>query len=123
VRDWNAPGNIRGDVARLNRIRRENPALQKLTNLTFLDTDYDGILAYHKAAPGNDVIVVVNLDPFEPRETMVEVPLAALGIGESEPFVVEDLLTGERYDWLGPRAYVRLDPASKVGHVLRVVRR
>ena len=29
ARDWNAPGNIK-DVARLNRIRRENPALQHL---------------------------------------------------------------------------------------------
>ncbi len=123
VRDWNAPGNIRSDIARLNRIRRENPAFAKLSNLTFLDTDFDGILAYHKAAPGNDIIVVVNLDPFETHETMLDVPLSALGIGEGEPFAVEDLLTGERYDWLGPRAYVRLDPTSKIGHVMRVIRR
>ncbi len=52
VRDWNAPGNIKQDISRLNRIRREQPALHELTNLSFLKTDYDAILAYKKSAPG-----------------------------------------------------------------------
>ncbi|MCA9592059.1 MAG: alpha-1,4-glucan--maltose-1-phosphate maltosyltransferase [Myxococcales bacterium] len=122
VRDMNAPGNIRADVARLNRIRRENPALHQLSNVRFLDTDFDGILAFHKSVSGNDLIVVVNTDPFEAHETMLDVPLSALGFGPEKTFTVEDLLTGERYEWHGPRAYVKLDPADKIGHVLRVVR-
>ena len=36
VRDWNAPGNIREYVTRLNRIRRENPALHEYRNLRLL---------------------------------------------------------------------------------------
>jgi starch synthase (maltosyl-transferring) len=54
---------------------------------------------------------------------MVHVPLAALGVGEQTPYVVEDLLTGARYSWRGVRNYVRLDPADQVAHLLRVVRR
>ncbi|HYQ40674.1 MAG TPA: alpha-1,4-glucan--maltose-1-phosphate maltosyltransferase [Polyangiaceae bacterium] len=122
VRDWNAPGNIKQDISKLNRIRREQPALHELTNLSFLKTDYDAILAYRKSAYGNDLIVVVNLDPHSMHETTVEVPLAELGIGPEEPYEMSDLLTGARYVWRGARNYVRLDPVERVGHVFKVSR-
>ena len=65
----------------------------------------------------------VNLDPVRLQETMVHVPIDALGIAAGEPYVVEDLLTGARYSWKGARNYVRLDPtAGQAGHVLRVER-
>ncbi len=122
VRDYDAPGNLNAEIESINRLRRENPALQQLSNITFLQSDSEQILAFHKSAPGNDLIIVANVDPHNAHETMIDVPLAALGIGESEPYAVTDLLTGERYPWQGPRAYVRLDPKEKVGHLLRVER-
>ncbi len=121
-RNWNQFGNIKQDIAKLNRIRRENPALQQFDNLTFLQTEYEPILAYHKSVPGNDLVVIVNLDPQRMHESMVHMPLEALGVGEDEMFDVEDLLTGIRHTWRGRRNYVRLDPTDKVGHVLRLVR-
>jgi starch synthase (maltosyl-transferring) len=57
-----------------------------------------------------------------PQETIITVPLAEVGIGADQHYVVEDLLTGARYTWHGARNYVRLDPASEPGHVLRIVR-
>lgn len=122
VRDWHAPGNIKGDVRLLNRIRRENPALQKLTNLRLLTCASEHVFAFWKHAPSNDLIIVVNLDPHRPRDGMVEIPLRELGLGEHQPYEVEDLLDGARYTWCGPRSYVRLDPAERIGHVLRVKR-
>jgi starch synthase (maltosyl-transferring) len=122
VRDWNAPGNIKPDISRLNRIRREQPALHELTNLSFLNTDHGAILAYKKSAEGNDLIVVVNLDPHAMHETTVEVPIGELGIGPDEPYEVADLLTGARYTWRGVKNYVRLDPVERVGHVFKVSR-
>jgi starch synthase (maltosyl-transferring) len=121
-RDWHAEGNIRSDIALLNRIRRDNPALRKLGNLRFLHSELEQVLAYWKRAPGNDLIVVVNTDPHGMHETMIHVPVSELGIGEGQEYVVEDLLSGERYTWRGVRNYVRLDPAVRVGHVLRVLR-
>jgi len=120
VRDWAAPGNIKADIARLNRLRHENAALQKLANLKFFPSDEPNIIAYHKSAPGNDLLVIVNLNPYSTHETMVTVPLKDLRLGEDQPFEVEDLLTNERYVWRGRRNYVRLDPRDKVGHLLRV---
>jgi len=122
VRDWNAPGNIKQDISKLNRIRREETALHELTNVRFLKSDFDGILAYKKSAPGNDLIVVVNLDPHAAHETMIEVPLEELGIRPEEPYEMADLLSGARYTWRGARNYVRLDPVERVAHVFRVSR-
>jgi starch synthase (maltosyl-transferring) len=119
-RNWDASGNIKADIALLNRLRRENPALQKLANLKFMASDEPNMLAYHKSAPGNELLVVVNLNPYSMHETMVTVPLKALGLHEDQPFEALDLLTGESYVWRGTKNYVKLDPRDKVGHVLRV---
>jgi starch synthase (maltosyl-transferring) len=121
-RDWAAPGNIVADVTLLNRLRREHPALQRLGNLRFAHSENDQLLAYLKSAPGDDLLVVVNLDPQHPQETMVHVPLAELQLHPDEAFTVEDLLTGARFGWRGARNFVRLDPQRQVAHVLRVVR-
>jgi starch synthase (maltosyl-transferring) len=124
IRDWNAPGNIAADIAAINRIRRENRALQLYANLTFHHSENDQVLFYKKSAPGfggrNDLLIAVNVDPTRAHESMVHVPLDALDLAPDVPYVVEDLLTGARYTWRGSRNYVRLDPKLQVGHVLRV---
>jgi starch synthase (maltosyl-transferring) len=123
-RNWNQPGNIQWDIALINRIRRENPALHQFKNLTFHHSDYDGILFYVKSAPETDnhLLIAVNLDPFRTHETMVHVPLEQLNLSPDRPYIVEDLLTGIPYQWRGSRNYVRLDPGTQVGHVLRLRR-
>ncbi len=119
-RDWDAPGNLKAEIRRLNQIRRENPAFRQLANLEFLASENEHILCYRKSAPGNELLVTVNLDPQRPQETLVHLPLPDLGLTPEDPFPVEDLITGERYTWRGVRNYVRLDPGDKVAHVLRL---
>src|SRR5688572_9945339 len=122
VRDWDAPGNIKDFITRVNRARRENPALRQLTNLRFLDVDHDQLVAYVKwtGDGSNQVVVVVNLDPFAGHDGTVHVPSDVTGLANGEPFAVRDVLTGSRYLW-GPRNYVRLDPlAGEPAHIFRV---
>jgi starch synthase (maltosyl-transferring) len=121
-RDWNTPGNIKALVARLNAIRRANPALQHLTNLRFHAAENDRILFFAKATGGNLLLVAVNLDPFALQTAAVEWPLWEYGLAWDADYVVEDLLTGERWTWHGARNYVELDPAVRVAHIFRVVR-
>jgi starch synthase (maltosyl-transferring) len=120
-RDWEAPGNLNALITKLNQIRRENPALCELCNVSFLKTDSDKMIAYCKSTSdgSNTLIVVVNLDPFAAHHCTVEVPRASVGTGEHERFQVHDLLTGTHYAW-GDKNYVRLDPAHVPAHILLV---
>ena len=79
VWDWNRPGNIKELIATVNRIRRENRALQELTNLRFYRCNDDNILFYGKMTPdrSNMILIAVNLDPYDTHGTDLEVP--ALG--------------------------------------------
>ncbi|HEX8968051.1 MAG TPA: alpha-1,4-glucan--maltose-1-phosphate maltosyltransferase [Chloroflexota bacterium] len=124
VWDWHRPGNIVDDVTRINRARRDNPALQLYDNLRFCACDNDQLLVYAKATAdaGNVVVCVVNLDPFWTQSGWLEVPLGDWGIASDEPYVMHDLLTDERYTWRGNWNWVRLDPNVRAAHVLRVER-
>src|SRR5256886_11289655 len=123
-RDWDAPGNIKDVIARLNRIRKENRALQLYTNLRFHDADNDAILFYSKmtAARDNIILVVVNLDPDRKQNSFVYVPVESFGQMESDVYQVQDLLSGATYTWRGRRNYVELDPNIQPAHVFLVRR-
>jgi starch synthase (maltosyl-transferring) len=123
-RDWNAPGNIKDWIARLNKIRKENRALQLYTNLRFHDAENDAILFYSKmtAARDNIILVVVNLDPHREQNSFVYVPIDNFGQMESDVYQVQDLLSGATYTWRGRRNYVELDPDIQPAHIFLVRR-
>ena len=104
-------------IARMNTIRRDHPSLQRLENLTFLDTENDALLAFAKQWDGETIIAVVNVDPHHAQEGVTIVPYE---LGLPPAFTVEDLLSGESFDWRLGRNYVRLDPHFRVGHVFAV---
>ena len=124
VRDWNAPGNIKEFIQRVNQARRENRALQLYDNLTFHQTHNEWILCYSKtmADHSNTVLVVVNLDPKHPQEDMVLLDLKKLGLEPQEQFQVEDVISGSSWTWHGNRNYIRLDPRNDPAHLF-VLRR
>ena len=107
-------------IAALNRSRRQHPALQGAAPPVFHPVGNDALIAYSKATPDRSsvVLVVVNLDPHNAQWGWVDLPLAQLCLPEYDPYPVEDLLTGSRYTWNGPRNYVRLDPAILPAHIL-----
>jgi starch synthase (maltosyl-transferring) len=117
VKERSLDGPLLPLVKRLNTIRKDNPALQHLSNVTFLDTANEALVAYAKHTVGNTVITVVNIDPYQTQEGLAIVP-ASLGLPPS--FTVHDLLTDERFQWrIGPN-YVRLEPGVRQAHVIRI---
>jgi starch synthase (maltosyl-transferring) len=123
-RDWNAPGNIKDWITRLNQIRKENRAMQSYDNLHFHHADNEAILFYSKmtAARDNIILVVVNLDPHRKQHSYVDVPIDLFGAMESDTYQVHDLLSDARYVWHGRQNYVELDPQIQPAHVFRVRR-
>ena len=96
ARDYDAPGNLSGEIRRLNLVRRSQLALQRFENCHVEFAEDEPLLFFRKSAPvrgADDLLVVVNLDPFHMHHGMVHVPLAQLGLNEWDPYVVEDLLT------------------------------
>jgi starch synthase (maltosyl-transferring) len=117
LRDRTLDGALLPVVKRLNHARRENAALHELSNVTFMDTANDALIAFAKHARGNTVLTVVNSDPHQTQEGLAIVP-ARLGLPPA--FTVQDVLTDERFQWrIGPN-YVRLEPGVRQAHVLRV---
>ena len=123
-RDWNAPGNIKDFITRLNRIRRENRALHQYSNLRFFQADNDNVLFYGKMTESRDniILIVVNLDPWNRQDAFIHVPVEQFGWMESDSYQVHDLLWNERYLWHGTKNFVSLDPHHKPVHIFRVRR-
>jgi starch synthase (maltosyl-transferring) len=118
LRERSLDGPLLPMIRRLNEIRAENEALRHLSNVHFLETYNDALLAYAKVVQGNAIVVAVNLDPHNAQEGVALMP-AHLGL--PPVFTVEDLLTGDHFDWRIGENYVRLDPRGRQTHVLRVV--
>jgi len=126
IRAWDRDreDSLRPIIARLNAIRRTNPALHANERLAFHEVDNDEIIGYSKSTPdyGNVILTFVNLDPRSTQWGWTSLDLAELGIEEDEPFEVHDLLTDARYTWTGPRNYVELRPKDMPAHVFHVTR-
>ncbi|MBX6722097.1 MAG: alpha-1,4-glucan--maltose-1-phosphate maltosyltransferase, partial [Dactylosporangium sp.] len=126
-RDWagaeRAGASLAPFIARLNAIRRDNPALHWLRNLRFHDIDNEALLCWSKRDPdsANTVLVVCSFDPVNVAWGNTTLDMPALGFNWPERFRVHDELTGESYDW-GQHNAVRLDPHVEPAHVFTVHR-
>jgi len=127
IRHWDldAPTSLRDLVARLNRIRRDEPAFRHHRRLRFVPVDNPSLVAYVRSTPdlASVVVVVVNVDPHHAQSGWVELPLDALDVDPARPYQLDDLLGGARFLWHGARNRVALDPRALPAHVFRIRRR
>jgi starch synthase (maltosyl-transferring) len=125
LRSWNRddPSSLKDLIARLNRIRRENEALQSDAGLRFHPIDNEALIAYSKTSGEESLLMVVNVDPHHAQTGWLQLDLAALGLPADGQYQMDDLLSGARFLWRGARNYVALDPAATAAHVFRVRRK
>jgi starch synthase (maltosyl-transferring) len=125
VWDLDRPDSLAEFIARLNGIRRENPALQTDRTLRFHEVGNEQLTAYSKSATEGEnlILTVVNLDPHTTQGGWLDLSLESLGLDDERPFQVHDLLTEARYIWQGPRHYVELNPQVVPAHVFRIRQR
>ncbi len=118
--DWFKPTRIKEIITLLNKIRKENEALQSTWNIEFCETDNDQVICYSKIEKENKLFIVISLDPLHSQSGWVKVPLKELSIQENEQFSVYDLLTDSRYVWENEWNYVVLHPSQIPGHIFRI---
>lgn len=127
IRQWDLdqPHSLRDLIARVNQIRRDNPALQSDRNLQFHPIDNEQLICYSKQTDdgANVVLVVVNLDPHHSHSGWMELAFEDLGLDPRQPYQVHDLLSDARYLWQGTRNYVELHPQTMPAHIFRLRRR
>ncbi|RPJ50864.1 MAG: alpha-1,4-glucan--maltose-1-phosphate maltosyltransferase, partial [Acidobacteria bacterium] len=128
IRNWDAEDHhesISEFIALVNRVRKQNPALQSDWNLQFHDCDNPQLLCYSKRTEdfSNVALVVVNLDPHHPQSGWIQVAPRELGVESDDPYQVHDLLSGARYLFHGARNFVSLDPAKVPAHVFVIRKR
>jgi len=122
-RDRNKPESLVPLIAALNRIRRENRALQSNASLHFHSIDNPNLICYSKTTHGfeNTILVVVNIDSFSDQTGWTSLDLDHLGLSPNEDLLVEDLLTGAQYTW-HDHNFVALRPGVQPAHIFRVSR-
>jgi starch synthase (maltosyl-transferring) len=121
-RDYDAPGNIKEWIAKVNYIAHGNPALQHLTNFRLHNADNDQILSFSKSTPNGDnkILVVANLDAHNAQSATLHLDGPPLGLGDGSKYVVHDLITDKKYEWNGLSNFVKLDPSENPVHIFRI---
>jgi len=111
-RDFTQPGNIIAEIAQLNRIRRQNRALQTHLGVAFFNCWNDNILYFAKRTPERDnfILVAISLDPHNAQEASFELPLWELGLDDNADTLGEDLMNGHRWTWHGKTQWMRIEP-------------
>ena len=118
VRRYDAPGNIVAEIAKLNRIRKNTPALQTHLGLRFYPAHNDMVILYGKPFPrARHDLVAVSLDPFHAQEVTIEVPLWEWKVPDNGAVTVQDLMRDTTSVWHGKLQRIRLDPTIPFRHL------
>ncbi len=127
LKDWNIEDtrSLKKIISLVNRIRKENRALQNTHSLKFLDIDNEALICYTKTTDdfSNIILVVVNLDPYHTHSGWLRFPIHDYEMDEHTPYQVHDLISGAYFLWSGEYNYVELNPGIMPVHVFNVRRK
>ena len=117
-RDWNAAGNINKDVELVNRLRREQPALQRMDNITFHHSENPAVLFYRRAANPPERQWLGHWEPVP--ETIKQIPRRSAAQDDTSPVIpgreaARDLLVAVTTDFRAPQESTVHVPIEALG--------
>jgi starch synthase (maltosyl-transferring) len=120
--DWKRTNRLTDIMSLLNKVRKENAALQSTWNLQFCPIENSQIIAYLKATDdlSNIILVVVNLDPNNTQHGYVQLPKTKLKLSDKINVKLHDLITDEQFTWTQEWNYVHLNPHKMPFHLFKV---
>ncbi|MDZ4797127.1 MAG: alpha-1,4-glucan--maltose-1-phosphate maltosyltransferase [Bryobacteraceae bacterium] len=126
LRKWDIDhkDSLRVLIAQVNRIRRENSALQHDTTLHFHSIDNEDLLAFSKRSPDGSsiVVVVINLDPRGTPEGDLKLSADDLGLDPNRALQMHELLSGTRTIWRAPGMHIVFESGSLPARIFAVRR-
>jgi len=127
IRRWNLDqaGSLKNIIRRINRIRKENPALQQTRNLMFHEVNGEEIICFSKYTDDlkNVIVVAANLDPHHTHATWVHLPEKKLGLEKDQSFQMHELIGDGRYLWSGGENFIELNPEIMPVQIFRIRKR
>lgn len=120
--DWKKTNRMTDIMSLINKIRKENAALQSTWNIQFCPIENQNIMAYLKATDdlSNIILVAVNLDAYHGQSGYVQLPKDRLRLPNKINIKVHDLVTDEHYTWTQEWNYVDLNPNKMPFHILKL---
>lgn len=127
IHHWNIdqPHSLKPLISRINRIRRDNPALQQTRNLMFHPVDREEIICYSKWTDdySNIILVAANLEPHHTHSTWLYLPFEEMGVSTDQTFQMHELVSDSRYLWHAGANYLELNPQTLPVQIFRLRRR
>lgn len=120
--DWTKRNKLTHVITKVNQARKDNPALHTTNNFELCEIDNEHLFAWFKqdSTGQNNLLFVVNLDPYYAQSGWIQVPLKKLGLTEGDAFQAHDLITGNSYRWEKEWNYVELNPFALPFHLFRL---
>lgn len=119
--DWTIENKLIAVISKINAIRHQNEALQQTNNIKFCHVENNNLMAFYKwnNDKTNELLIIISLDDHNMQQGTVQVPLKDLNINDGSNFEVEDLVTGNRYNWHNEWNFVELH-ATLPFHIFKI---
>ncbi len=120
--DWKRTNRMTDIMSLLNKIRKENAALQSTWNVQFCPIENNQIIAFIKATDdlSNIILVVANLDTNRGQSGYVQLPKERLKLTDKVNIKLHDLITDEHYTWTQEWNFVDLSPNKMPFHLFKL---
>jgi starch synthase (maltosyl-transferring) len=120
--DWKKTNRMTDIMSLLNKLRKENAALQSTWNIQFCPIENSQLIAYLKATDdlSNVILTIVNLDPNGKQSGYVQLPKVRLGLSDKINVKLHDLMTDEHYMWTQEWNFVELSPGKMPFHLFKL---
>ncbi len=120
--DWKRTNRMTDIMSLLNKIRKENAALQSTWNVQFCPIENSQIIAFLKATDdlSNIILVVANLDTNRGQSGYIQLPKERLKLTDKVNIKLHDLITDEHYTWTQDWNFVDLNPHKMPFHLFKL---
>ena len=121
--DWFKQNKLTSIISKVNKIRKNQKALQQTNNIKFCTINNDNLIAFYKwdDIKENELLIIISLDEYHTQQGMLKVPLNDLGIGHGHHLKVTDLITEITYDWYDEWNFIQLQTSIPF-HIFKIIK-